>query len=154
MFPAGSLRIFLSPSLSPKLTPTLFSHPDHRKGKKVASLDSIAADVKRHKRKEKEELWRDEALLPAEMAQQLSHQTPLTHLASQQHTTATSPDGGSCDYWENGPETGSPMEVENTDSKLPKLSFDEDSDLELQTRYVCVCVCVCVCVRVCVRACV
>ena len=129
----GSLRIFLSPSLSPKLTPTLFSHPDHRKGRKVASLDSIAADVKRHKRKEKEELWKDEAVLPAEMAQQLSHQTPLMH---HQHATVTSPDGGPCDYWENGPETGSPMEVENTDSKLPKLSFDEDSDLELQTRCV------------------
>ena len=28
------------------------------------------------------------------------------------------------------------MEVDNTDSKLPQLSFDEDSDLELQTRYV------------------
>ena len=111
----------------------MFPHPDHRKGKKVASLDSIAADVKRHKRKEKEEFWKDEAVLPAEMAQRLSPQTPLMH---HQHTTVTSPDGGCCDNWENGPETGSPMEVENTDSKLPKLIFDEDSDLELQTRYV------------------
>ena len=107
--------------------------------------------MKRHKRKEKEELWKDEGVLPAEMAQQLSHQTLLMH---HQHATVTSPDGGSCDYWENSPETGSPMEVENADSKLPKLSFDEDSDLELQTRCVnldlfvwfavCVC-CVCAC---------
>lgn len=72
-------------------------------------------------------------MLEAETARQPSHQTPLT---SQHHTTVISPDGGPCSYWGNGPETGSPMEIDNTDSKLPQLSFDEDSDLELQTRYV------------------
>ena len=88
----------------------------------------------RYKRQlKREELWRDKAVPEAETARQPSHQTPLT---SQHHTTVTSPDGGGpCGYLGNGPETGSPMEVDNTDSKLPQLSFDEDSDLELQTRY-------------------
>ena len=118
-------------SLSPKFTSTLFSCSDHGKGKKLASLDNI---VKRYKRQQKrEEIWRDKAVLEAETARQPSHQIPLT---SQHHTTEMSPDGGPCSYWGNGPETGSPMEVDNTDSKLPQLSFDEDSDLELQTRYV------------------
>jgi len=71
---------------------------------------------------------------PAELGRPSPHQTPLLPLVSNQYTAVATPDGG---CWGNGPDRGSPMEVdrpENSNSKLPKLNFDEDS--ESPTRYV------------------
>lgn len=133
------------PLLSVILLVVMFDIPDHRKEKKVASLDNIVAGLKRQKRREKEGLSRSEQqemvvtetpmlLGPAELGRPSPHQTPLLPLASNQYTAVATPDGG---CWGNGPDRGSPMEVdrpENSNSKLPKLNFDEDS--ESPTRYV------------------
>ena len=126
----------------------MFNIPDHRKEKRIASLDNIVAGLKRQKRKEREGLGRNEQwemvvaetpmlLSPADMGGQLPHQTPPLPLASHQHTSVATPDGGDCGCWGNGPNSASPMEVdrpENINSKLLKLNFDEDS--ESPTRYV------------------